>query len=712
MEKSVRRDIVLATTMTAAVFLMLLVGSVAAAEHACVANDGTAFFCGSIVNKSCILNGTMNCPDTHGITVGEDNIVIDGNGFTIDGINNGNCPIIGGFEDLRSGINNSGYDNVTIKDIEVKNFCHGMQLKNCENSTIDNCTVHDNGNASYFTYGLVLRPRVCNSTITGCEIYNTTGYMIGFCEDGGAGIYLHTACNYNKIINNTLYGNRLSGIFSKACCKHNYVTHNDVHENGMYDTEELGLMTGGIRLMCIRTDSWIVEYNNVTDNYGPGIFVGGRYNIIKYNDIKGSKNTSSCGSGFGICMGRSDGGSYNNTLIENMVCNNEDTDISVVAESLINTGYNNTCDTTQYYNDEGAFGCTYRCSAAPDLVITDKSEEWIDLYNRTYNISYTIKNIGTVSAGESTTSISIDGTEVATDAVMVLAAGETFTNTLGPFSMSGIRDTIIICADSKANFTESEEGSNCCDNVFEYPGMPAEVHPPTSFLIWGFVFYDGAPDLNPTVTIKNINTSKEWHAESYANYNYYRVVLASGRDVNESEILRFNATSPEGSQSFNHIITLEDIFNGGLFNFNITPEPEVIFDTGEGTYPSISGTHNGTITPAQNTTVNRMYTYPCAGTGGHTEYVRIWDENGNVDGQGNWSGYPSDYHNVTISPAITLLQGHTYNYTIETGSYPQIVHAKSKSVTGGNITCTKFTDANGKTYTNWIPAIRLFYEGQ
>ncbi|KAF5426203.1 hypothetical protein C5S39_15175, partial [Candidatus Methanophagaceae archaeon] len=146
--------------------------------------------------------------------------------------------------------------------------------------------------------------------------------------------------------------------------------------------------------------------------------------------------------------------------------------------------------------------------------------------------------------------------------------------------------------------------------------------------------------------------------------------------------------------------------------FNITPEPEVIFDTGEGTYPSISGTHNGTITPAQNTTVNRMYTYPCAGTGGHTEYVRIWDENGNVDGQGNWSGYPSDYHNVTISPAITLLQGHTYNYTIETGSYPQIVHAKSKSVTGGNITCTKFTDANGKTYTNWIPAIRLFYEGQ
>jgi len=129
-------------------------------------------------------------------------------------------------------------------------------------------------------------------------------------------------------------------------------------------------------------------------------------------------------------------------------------------------------------------------------------------------------------------------------------------------------------------------------------------------------------------------------------------------------------------------------------------------------YPGISGTHNGTLIPDEDIEVNRLYTYACTGTGGHTEYVRIWDANGNVDSQGNWSGYPGDYHNVTISPAITLLQGHTYNYTIETGSYPQIVHAKSKPVTGGTITCTKFTDANGKRYTNCIPAIRLFYEEQ
>jgi hypothetical protein len=36
-----------------------------------------------------------------------------------------------------------------------------------------------------------------------------------------------------------------------------------------------------------------------------------------------------------------------------------------------------------------------------------------------------------------------------------------------------------------------------------------------------------------------------------------------------------------------------------------------IFDTGPGTYPSIMGTHEGTITPSRTITVSRLYTYPC-----------------------------------------------------------------------------------------------------
>jgi len=141
---------------------------------------------------------------------------------------------------------------------------------------------------------------------------------------------------------------------------------------------------------------------------------------------------------------------------------------------------------------------------------------------------------------------------------------------------------------------------------------------------------------------------------------------------------------------------------------------EPIFDTepSENPYPSIMGTHKGTIEPSVNITVNKMYTYPCAGTGGHTESIKI-SENGELIANGSWNGYVDDWHNITLhnltddSSYVTLFKEHTYNYTIITGSYPQIIHEPSKEVTGGTITCTLFTDANGKTYTDWIPAIRL-----
>ncbi len=53
------------------------------------------------------------------------------------------------------------------------------------------------------------------------------------------------------------------------------------------------------------------------------------------------------------------------------------------------------------------------------------------------------------------------------------------------------------------------------------------------------------------------------------------------------------------------------------------------------------------------------------------------------------------------------LASYTYNYTIRTGSYPQIIHAESEDVTGGRITCMEFVDINGKRHEGWIPAIRL-----
>ena len=139
-----------------------------------------------------------------------------------------------------------------------------------------------------------------------------------------------------------------------------------------------------------------------------------------------------------------------------------------------------------------------------------------------------------------------------------------------------------------------------------------------------------------------------------------------------------------------------------------------IFDTyaSEKPYSSVMGTHHGVIIPDQNITVNRIYTYPCPGTGGHSESVIIWNETIGESVEAQWTGYynTNDYHNLSFNMEITLKQGMIYNYTIKTGSYPQIIHAPEFNTTGGKIRCTEFIDINGKRYTDCIPAFRLWLE--
>ncbi len=142
------------------------------------------------------------------------------------------------------------------------------------------------------------------------------------------------------------------------------------------------------------------------------------------------------------------------------------------------------------------------------------------------------------------------------------------------------------------------------------------------------------------------------------------------------------------------------------FWFEVSTSQVRELDTGSGTYPSISGRHTGTIKPLHDViNISTMYTYPCAGTGGHSEYVRLYGDG--VDVNGTWNGYSGDYHYITFPEQFTLLADHTYNYTIETGSYPQIHHTAILTTPDGEITCAEFVDANGKRYNTWIPAFRL-----
>ena len=139
-----------------------------------------------------------------------------------------------------------------------------------------------------------------------------------------------------------------------------------------------------------------------------------------------------------------------------------------------------------------------------------------------------------------------------------------------------------------------------------------------------------------------------------------------------------------------------------------TPIPVQTFDTGrpENPYPSISGKFIGTIRTSKKVIAKKLYTYACEGTGGHTEYALIC--NSTWCAEAKWEGYKGDWMNISFNRTVVLMPYETYNITIVTGSYPQIHHTSSLKTENGWINCTEFTDANGKKYKNWIPAIKLW----
>ena len=139
---------------------------------------------------------------------------------------------------------------------------------------------------------------------------------------------------------------------------------------------------------------------------------------------------------------------------------------------------------------------------------------------------------------------------------------------------------------------------------------------------------------------------------------------------------------------------------------HIVPTEPSVFDTGSGMYPSIPGTHHGKIIPAQAIFVHKLYTYPCIGTGGHSKRITISNASGWTQ-TAMWDGYTEERHNIYFADSFELRPGVEYNYTIETSSYPQIIHTSQLNTNAGTITCEKFVDVNGKVYKDWIPAIIL-----
>ena len=240
------------------------------------------------------------------------------------------------------------------------------------------------------------------------------------------------------------------------------------------------------------------------------------------------------------------------------------------------------------------------------------------------------------------------------------------------------------------------------------PPPPPNETPPSIFLS-----ADPTEILADGFSTSKINASV-WDGEDWI---WFGLPVNFGTDSGEINVsaLIVNGTATAiltaGTESGVATITAEAnlgdfvLTNTTTVNFTVTE-----FDTGAaGTYPSMAGEHIGIIIPNHTVIVQKLYTYPCAGTGGHTESAAFYNATaGEEIANATWSGYQGDYHNLTFPEQFTLVEGEEYRYEIVTGSYPQIIRNQNHTTLDGSfINCTSFTDVNGKDYDNWIPAFRL-----
>ena len=547
----------------------------------CVDNSDptTIYEFGDIVLTSCTFNGDMKRSDTaaigHGLIVGAPDITIDGNGFCLDG----EVKTCDDAMNPQYGIYNLNKHNVTIKDLEIKNFCTGIRLEELNENLIDCCDIHDNGdqNAAGFRDGGIWQEGVAYTTISNCKIHHNVADPNVSAPPAGHGIYLcvqeGSYDTGNVWTGNEIYENIRCGAFFRCKPIATEVSYNYIHDNGW----------SGVRAQCINCQSGTFKYNYVTQNgtlganhYGEGeasgITIGGHnsnpntacYNVCTNNQgygmewIRNAKlgcmyENTLCGNTLAdLRIWQASGGAtisgacnvYDTESIKAMAsgpgadwaCGDQPTAGFSTSESVLGTisftdsstpgsqgnpigswywdfgdcsdpgtstdqnpahtyarggtytvclsvndanvcgttpcdsGYNLSCTGTEGRRDTVCQQVVVQepPQEQPDLVISEKSEEWIDPANPSqgYKVHYTVKNQGTGKADASVTCLTIDGTASGTDQdCPVLDAGDTHSGTFeGPFICSDDSDTVKVCADCDEDVTEGSEENNCKEN--------------------------------------------------------------------------------------------------------------------------------------------------------------------------------------------------------------------------------------------------------
>jgi len=183
MKKNVMLGIMLALMLTMMLMLAFNIQPAKASGTIYVRADGSVDPPDAPVitldNVTYTFTGNISYPNYYGIVVERSNIVIDGNGYTVQGNQSGN------------GLSLTSISNVTIKNTSIRNFYYGIYLYESSNNTISGNNITANKEYGIYLY------ESSNNIIFGNNITANNYY----------GILLLYSSNYNSIYHNNFVNN-------------------------------------------------------------------------------------------------------------------------------------------------------------------------------------------------------------------------------------------------------------------------------------------------------------------------------------------------------------------------------------------------------------------------------------------------------------------------------------------------------------------------
>jgi len=617
----------------------------------------------------------------------------------------------------RFGINldDSSYNTLTYN--EVSNNEYGIDSDDSWNNNISNNNLNSN---KYFGIWL----RYSSSNILANNIFTNDGLFV-------------VGSRKNTVRNNIVNGKPLvyfedasDHIIEKDAGQVILVYCDNIRVEGL----NIHNTTVGIELW--RTDNSNIVNNNVSNNYY-GIYLKGSSNILTNNKASNNNhgiwlgafssdnalvnNTANSNNDYGICLeysctnniisnNKASNNNYgillesssNNTLINN-TANSNNWDGILLSYSSNNTLTNNTMSNNRYNFGIQAYNIGYIQNIDTSNKVNGKSiYYWVGQQNQQIpnDAGFVgIINSANITVKDLTLTNNGYGILIAHSKNLIIENISAFNNGIG--IMVDYSDRNILRNNTLSNnsgegiYLYKSSNNTIVNNIISGNERGIYLSSSTSDnLIYNNNFDntnnardDGNNIWNVTKTAGTNIVGGSWLGGNY--WSDYEGEDLDGDGLGDT-LLPYNSSGA--------------IQNGGDWLPLVKPP---VFDTGSpaNPYPSISGTQYGTITPNKTIIATKLYTYPCPGTGGHTEYARIWNKT--WEATATWGGYIGDWHNISFDKTVVLLAGETYNYTIRTGSYPQIHHTGALPTKNGWINCTKFIDANGKVYYDWIPAIRL-----